>query len=345
MHIELFPVEKTCEQGCIHCPLARKNRNLTSATEIDKEVQESFSAIENAFFVRNVRYNLHTTSALHLLPALDHPELIHMSRFETGKEIRQIGNQKNFSDGVRNVLENKKIDPKIVGFSIVPLLPVISVKDTEIINDIIKEISSWYFIKPYKSIQVTIRSNLVDPALFKMFSPALFNADKIHLKKIMHEYTSLLKWKRRAPFYNDSLYYNEYIGKTGTQKLEISNRVIQMKKTKDDPDSYYDEAMEHYMMARVAPDFAIAPKGVMLMHSSLAINNPILWMSHTDFRSTLAKEMKRIKPSFPRMIKNTIRANSIIYQLTQKNKEGVVPQEVYMNTYEEWRPKFFPYFK
>jgi hypothetical protein len=343
MNIELFPAEKTCEQGCTHCPLARKDREFTSATEVDKEVQESFSVLEKALWRHSVPYDLHTTSSLHLFPSLKHPELIRMSRFETGKEIKEPGNQKYFSENIRGLLENYKINPKVIGFSVVPMYPVISNEDATVINQIIREISSWHFNKPYKSIQVTVRSNLIEPSLFKIVSPFLFDADKLHLKKIMHEYTSLTKWKTRAPFYKDYLYCSEYIGNAGSRKLEITNRVIMKKEIKDTPDAYYAQAVEHCAMARHLLDFAIAPKGIMLIHTSLAINNPILWVSHTDFRNTLGREMRKSKPSFRKMTRSIISANAVMYKHIQKYKkeDAIISHDMYMAFYEKNRPKYF----
>ena len=344
INIELFPAEKTCEQGCVHCPLARKDREFTSATEVHKEVQQSFSILENALWRDDVLYDLHTTSALQLFPVLKHPKLIRMSRFETGKEIRQEGNQRSFSENIRELLEKNSIDPKVIGFSVVPLYPVISEEDARVVSQIIKEVTAWHFSRAYKSIQVTLRSNLIEPGLFKMVSPFLFGADKLHLKKVMHEHTStLLKWKTKAPFYKDYLYCSEYIGSIGSRRLEITNRVIVKKEIKDTPDAYYAQAVEHCVIARRLLDFAIAPKGVMLIHTSLAINNPILWMSHTDFRKTLAREMKRPKPSFRQMTRNIISANAVMYKYIQKHtkKDAIISHDMYMAFYEENRKKYF----
>lgn len=85
--IEIMPVEKSCEQGCAHCPLSSKNKPVT-AQEIDPQVQTTFSQLEEYLQHHHQRYDMHFSSQLELFPLLQYPDLIDMVRFETSRQIR-----------------------------------------------------------------------------------------------------------------------------------------------------------------------------------------------------------------------------------------------------------------
>lgn len=346
MDIELFAAEKTCEQGCVRCPLARKERGFTKAVKIDKNVQQSFTLLEHALHVCNVNYNLHTTSALHLFPKIGFPELIQMARFETSRDIKINGNARKFSDSIQRVLTVNRVSPKTIGFSVVPNLPVVSPEDMDVIDAILREVSGWHFKRPNRSIDVTIRSNLINVSLFRLSSPRLLQADELLLRNTLKAHVQSVESKTKKPFYEQSqyfLYYNEYCGSFKKRKITISNRVIAHKKVGELAEVYYDQALDQYGCTKFILDIAIAPKGIMMMHTSLAINNPMLWVSHGEFKKILAQELKKQQPSFKKLIQNTISQNAVMYKLIQeKKKKGMtISHTDYMNLYEKWRSKFF----
>lgn len=81
-----------------------------------------------------------------------------------------------------------------------------------------------------------------------------------------------------------SLSYAEYfaeINKLG-HRIKVTKRVLANSENKIDKDFLIEQAIGS--LTRDTLHFALAPQGVMCNHSSVAINNPILWMSHETFQ-------------------------------------------------------------
>lgn len=344
MIIEIFPAEKSCEQGCTTCPLARKNRNIL-ATAIDSEVQKTFSYLEKVLKQKNTPYHLNFTSTFNLFPSLEHPELITMARFETNKDVVIQNNPEDFSNNIGQLLMRNAINPKIIGFSFVPTHPILTQDDSTVVKRIITEIAKWHFSKKYHSIQATVRSNLIGIDLFNEVKHQLFDSDKRYLKGVLPDGFKLNEWKRKAPFSEgeyEYLYYNHYGAKKGTQSIEISNRVISPKKMDDIHSVNSEQAQMLYPRTKENIHFAIAPKGVMFRHSSIWINNPILWVSHADFRSALGKELKKSNFSFLRFLQELFVFNTSLYQVILKHtqKGQIIPPRYFMDSFEKHRVQY-----
>lgn len=306
--------------------MARKDGEI-AVDVIDDKVQSVFSFIESVLNKYNIFYDLHSTATFNLFPKINHPRLINMSRFETRNDIGLGSNIENFSKNLQQILEKNELDPKIIGFSVVPQHPIISGYDAYIINSLSEEIASWYFKGArYKKIDVTVRSNLISRSLFNSVSNLLFEADETHLKKLIEDKGILLKKhdeeKLMLQFGKEKLYYNEYEGRIRTHRLIIKNRVIGNQKHDDLMQANIRMAEELYVRFRRDADIAIAPKGVMLQHSSLSINNPILWLSHYDFYQNLYLFTKKYKDNFSmrNFINEIVLQNIVIYKVINKGK-------------------------
>ncbi len=347
--IELFPSEKSCEQGCNICPMARHEKSVIGK-KVDQNVQETFSFLESVFKKQGYMYDMHFASAQDLFPVLAHPELIHMARFETNKSVRINGNAEHFSDGIKTILEKNHIDPKVIGFSVVPNHPVISKDDVNVVRNILHAVQSWYFTKEHRSIEVTLRSNLIPREIFDQNLSRFLPNDTHHLRRLGLEYESLLPKKKRYLFErgNGRVYVNEYISRIGTKKITLANRVIGVKKDTNIQKTNSDQAIRSIpWTSKYIFDFAIAPKGVMLMHSSLTINNPIMWMSHSDFRKSMVAALAEQKIfSLSKFFINIIYKNVILYnglmdykaKLKKEGKEDLaVTEKDFMDFFEEHR--------
>ncbi len=344
MNIELFPVEKSCEQGCITCPLARKDSDIIDK-KINDNVQETFTLLEHLLKEFQIPYNLHTTALENLFPTIAFPELIQMARFETSKNIYEPGVEQTFSAELRKLLKNRFINPPTLGISYVPKFPVLEDTDSAVLKRLLQEISSWYFREKNKTIEVTVRSNLIPIHLWRMIYQNLFQADKVCFGNVLKSCTSSFGYKRGfiISVDNGEMYYTLFEGTIDTNCISISNRVIGSPKGMNSTIENIDQALSLYPHNIGPLDIAIAPKGVMLMHTSLAINNPILWMSHAAFRYWLCKDSSNPRFSLLTFVQNIIRQNALIYELLHKHKSPNVriSQEEFMCEFERWRFRYF----
>lgn len=315
--IEIFAVAKSCDQGCPPCPLANKGTPVT-ATVVDTEVQQTFSILESALKDANARYDLHLSSTFDLIPVLNHPDLIHMARFTTNRSIRLEGNTQKFADDIKNTLAKYKINPKIIGYSIVPTSPVVSEVEINLIREINQAISAWYFKSQHREIQVTIRSNLIKSALYDEVLPKVFAADTTLVKSLVEEFTKDVEHACSVKDQPDGHYYSSrFKGAKKNRTITLNNRVITGKKL---PDTLKASIDQMYSLFPFSPydiqDYAIAPQGVMFVHSSLAIHNKIMWVSHKDFRDSLAEEIKGGKKfSSLRFIRKMMTENDIMARI------------------------------
>ncbi len=339
--IEIFAASKSCDQGCPPCPLANKGTPVT-ATVVDPEVQQTFSILESALKNASDRYDLHLSSTFNLIPVLNHPEIIKMTRFTTNKSIRLEGNTQKFADDIQNFLAQYKMTPKVIGYSIVPTSPVVSETEINLIRQINQAIAAWHFKSQYREIQVTLRSNLIKSELYDETLPQVFAADTALVKGLVEEFTKNVKHMALVKDQPDGRYYNSHL--KGTKKkrtISLNNRMITAKKL---PDTLKASIDQMYSLFPFSPydiqDYAIAPQGVMFVHSSLAIHNKIMWVSHKDFRDSLAEEIKGGKKfSSLRFIRKMMTENHTMAQIFTRRAKEVSNTETinFMESYEKCR--------
>lgn len=340
MNIEIYPAEKTCEQGCSIYPLARKER-LTAAASINEDVQNTFSLLEVLLKKNKVNYTLHYPAVFNLFPKLNYPELIEMARFETMKGF----DPKVYSSDLQRLLKDNRVKPKTLGFSIVPEFPIISEMEKGLLKETISELQSWHSLTRKRSMAVTIRSNLIPLLFLSKIKEKLIAVDNLYLKSLVKERPEIVHSRRGRLEYElpgGYVYWNECKGKTKSGNLDISNRVMGwIKLSKEEaPKIYFEQAVKQYNSVKYAKNIVIAPQGVMLMHTSLYINNPILWMSHYDFRSQLKSAWEKDEFSSVNLIKDLIQQNASMYNWSVNNKDDfqLLFKEDYQLLFYDYRP-------
>ena len=340
MHIEIFPAQKTCEQGCFACPLAKRD-SVSIETAIDGHVQETYSHLERVLSETGNRYDLHFPSRQELFPEVRFPRSVRKLRLETGRAISKEGNALVFSEGIRDIVRQRSLAPTTIGFSLVPEYPVLSLDDAHIARSIVQALSLWHIpgARQTATIEVTMRSNLIPVALFEKVAPELEAGDVLYLKSFMPGVEMIPEHTGRELFHTFSgsaLYFNEYTGKIRGRKFVASNRVISYAKPVEKKEAYVKQARTLYPRALHYLDFLIDPKGVMLMHTSSAINNPILWVSHGDFRRTIGRIRRDSLYSILLMAQNMIIQNMVMYEVAQ---DAGVPNAAVPHFFETYRQK------
>lgn len=344
MNIEFFSTAKSCEQGCSTCPMARKDEAVTDEG-VDPKVQQSFSLLERMLRRSKTHYDLHLGSSPRLFPKLKYPELMRKVRLETSKEVYSPEGQRQFTENVREVFESHKLDPKILGFSLVPRSPLVSNLEVEVIQNIFDSLAEWFYAKKYRTIDVTIRSNLIKQSLYRMVLPQLSETDNLYLKKLARDFGAPYKEVSEPSTDEDwaggDIYCSEYKSKFGTQRFTVSNRVITSRRTEDKEALNVEQIKFVYPRHPSYLGFAVAPRGIMLMHTSLTINNPICWVSHDDFRNILKKKVIGPHFSYVRLVQKTILQNLTMYRHTLKRKgDIVVTNDDYLQIFQHLRPNF-----
>lgn len=345
--IEIFPFEKSCAQGCSHCRMALKE-DTNYETHINSYVDYNTHLFTKYLHKHNTVYDIHYSTLLNggekSFPKIYNTKLIDMMRFDTGREIRDKDGPKNLSLAVNRLLQAKNVDPLCIGFSIVPKTPLIDTDDIKIIGETIGEVASWFFKKPNRRIEVTIRSNLIPSMNFDLAYPKMEETDKKILIPFIRnlcadrsQISSVYNFNKKSNISKDpDLYFSEHKLSALGGDILITNRMIRHNKHTDLPQTHLEQARNSVGVMYHTMNFAIAPQGIMLNHSSLSINNPILWIRHEEFEHLLMKRSKKPGFEFGEFGSNIIFENYVMYEYFYKYEK-----EIFNNTkLDGWRDVF-----
>ncbi len=340
--IEILPNPKSCERGCRHCNNARNNKVL-DFTGIDPNVQETFSLIESFLKKGNLEYTLGNNVPSMGTPINRFPELVKMMGFQTNEF--EIGKGLNiFSEKIRNILESTRIDPEVLYLNIENIF-LLNENSAMILEEYIIEFSKWYFKSENKTFNLLIDSDFPKGSKIDDTREALFNSDIKHLKSLAKKYSEKPLYGSENEIYVGSTYMTYYESTLGKNKILMSHRaILQAEKPKFDQlknynieqvRSYFPNNMENLF-------FFLAPHGVMFSHSTLNINNPILWLSNKDFRDSLTRMAKKETRDLflLNFVQEIINQNKEMYIYLQ-NEFGNLKNEVIMRFFEENRYEFF----
>lgn len=352
-NIEIMPTAKSCEQGCPQCPLARHNDHSADAiTKIDRKVQKTFTILEQFLKERDIMYDMHYSSRMDLFPKIQYPELLQMARFETSRSISNNGAQAEYSENIRKLLKKQKLLPTEICFSFVPKSPIINESEITVIQNTINEITTWYLSSNSKrKISCTIRSNFYPIKWMDQIIKDLKIYDKSNLNKAIGSIADNKKIRGKFKItiksdFQGHLYYSLLEKKIQENNIEISNRVIvhefdelKIEKKYDNMDFLMHQAME---VSCYSSGFLIDPAGVMMNHTSLAINNPILWLSHKDFHNIL-KSHAETQKTIREIIQEITVENLCMYEhIKRKYPKDKPTKSDYLFFFEKFRNEFKP---
>jgi hypothetical protein len=348
INIEIMPTEKSCEQGCPQCPMARHNSTEPKKAKlISRKVQKSFSLLECFLQKKQVKYDMHFASLMKLFPKIKHPDLLQMARFESERSINVEKNQPIYSDEIRKVINKQKLNPVEICFSYVPKSPIISHEESDIIKNIMSLISDWYLDDNMnKRLSCTIRSNFYPQKKFEQTVQELKKSDKLNLEGALDKFS-----KSKSKFeiseitdFQGSLYFSELTKKYKKNLLKITNRIIvhqiELSKIESDFNNKNFETHQAIHNSCLSAGFMIEPGGVMMNHTSLSINNPILWLSHKDFHNILARYHRK-NVSIKKMISELVIENCVMYDcLKRELPDYKFKKGEFMHFFENFREKF-----
>lgn len=302
--IEVFPAEKTCEQGCPPCSLAHRGQKTTNLL-IDINVQKSFNSFESFIEKRNYdKYRLYYAgpagdSSFGLFPKMNNHGLV----AELGSvNMSKVSSNTNIDDLVQETL--RKIEWSLTTFfsqkldvfrmTMVPENLYVGEFEKTLISRLAQEVFSRGLLADQGNFVFEIRSNLVPLKNLKRDLAQVELNNSMYLQSVAMDFWNKGEDKgfRGATTHftpdNGRISFSlaEYHVRTFQDyALTITNRVIANSETKIDKDFLLNQAK---WLLNNEMHFAIAPQGVMCYHTSTAINNPVLWMSHETFQREIA---------------------------------------------------------
>lgn len=287
MNIEIRSVDKNCERNCPHCTMARKGRDI-SYQEINDDVQKTFSFLENVIKNNKIKYCLvHGIPSAPMLKITSQKFLKRITFHSNESELSSI---RVFSNNIRLKLKNSFLKPDRISVLINPKTAPISETDAVLLKNLTKELSAWFFKSRNRSLGMMFDSDIfIDDSLDENIKQIL-SADKKLLFPLARENSinGLGVSEQKIPPLGKN-YCTSYLAKSGSNEISFTHRVIfqpsQKLHTNVDnlvsAESFYPKEANHV-------NLMITSRGVMLMHSTLNINNPIFWVNHNDFTESLS---------------------------------------------------------
>lgn len=315
--IELFPVDKSCPQGCPPCPLSKRPGKVL-ASEIDPNVDASFQMLEDIIAQQGKNYAFYFLGPgdrRSLMPSMSHARLVNEVAFAIDK-VHQRTDPKTLVDQFVGQAHTFLVDnfdhrPRKLRISIVPEKLFVQEKEYEILKLLIKGFQDVYGTKWKEGLALLfeIRSNLVPHTDLVASLEALKAGDRMYIERLMMEHRGSMEHGgymgsdysiHTSP--GSMMYYSKHHTQLdGHEPIDITNRVLAKPKGLEPvTKNYQAEATDELGLRKAYPDadaqFAIAPRGVMFFHASIRINNPLFWMSHEDFQKSLG--IRRSEPNF-----------------------------------------------
>lgn len=301
--VEVFPAEKTCDQGCPPCPLAHRGQKTTSLV-IDKNVQKSFRSWERFIENRKGKYRLYYAgptgeSSFGLFPRMRNHKLVrefgavNLSKVTSGTNVDDLVEETlRKVEWSVNTFFSQKLD--VFRMTMVPENLYAGEFEKTLIAKLAQEVFSRGLLADKGNFVFEIRSNLVPLKNLKRDLAQIELNNAMYLQSVATDFWNQGESKgfreattQYGPDNGEfSISFTEYYVRTFQDyALTVTNRVITNSETKIDKEFLLNQARG---LINNEMHFAIAPQGVMCHHTSSAINNPALWMSHETFQREIA---------------------------------------------------------
>jgi hypothetical protein len=301
MYIEVMTADKSCERACAHCPYARKDHTVENNGVVNTEVQKTFSVVEGILKIRNKRYFLF--NGVPSLPMLEikEPKLLSTVGFQSN-EVEISKGIDNFSNRVKELLKEKSIKPKNISFPVGMRRHLVNQQDVDFALSLISELRSWFLTSKGKSMSIMFDHDFgVKSDLSESFSQ-IYESDMLHLMEAVKSICSFPRYAMKQEHLLKSrerdvtVYHNQYWGRLASvgSIVQLDHRVISpiLIKEKGD-DALLKSIYSHIPPTDSRVSLLITPSGVMLGHATAIVNNPIIWVSHEDFRESFSRLGKR----------------------------------------------------
>ena len=314
MVLEVFPTTASCAAGCTHCPLSRR-LDKTPSQDIHPEVLTTVRLIADAAQEQkkpiDFVYAGHVdTLANHFIQMIERPRQVTQLRFGYDpKDARTFHKQTQALLQQINTLNDQAPDLALHEFAgtiypknkfrLTQAEKRFGVKTLKAMAGLTKvnKKKCVYTLELHanmiKSDEYAKKFSTFEPRNSKLFNelypqlhlfgkPGMFGKNFFLLSHMGHCYTSSMNLG--------------YFEKKFDKSIEVKTRFLTHAEYGND----WKERDKHIHQGKriIAENFghdvfSPTPEGVMIMHSSLHITNPVIWISHAEFRVALAASRGR----------------------------------------------------
>jgi hypothetical protein len=331
---EIFPTNASCAAGCNTCPLSKRPGEVKN-TSVNPDVLKSFRFFEKTIKSMNQPYDFLYAGSIdlfsdHLKEMISDPKLINlMGILFDPKDLRSFPKQAEiFKEQKDSILANfPGLSLNELVLTIYPKNPFrVSKKEQDFILRLFREMKDW---KSEDKIRLVIEmhANMINPNVFSKKIPFLERNDSQLYESIGRTFMA----KELPDLFQKVFYFTNWLGVSFnssfslgyfrsevTKSFNLKNRLItssQYPKEWTRHKINVEQAALLLLKDYIEPGFSFSPEGVMMQHSSVMVMNPVIWISHEEFRENIFYLMKDNVP----LTKDNLRAMSI--RLLKSNLE------------------------
>lgn len=314
IQLEVFPTTASCAAGCNHCPLSRR-LGADSSGDIHPEVLATSHLIAQAAAHEKKSLSLIYAGHIdslgdHFLKLIKNPRQVTELRFGYDpkdsrtyhQQVLVLQNQLRILNEYASPLELSSVSGTIYPKS--KFRP--NKAEQKLLTSTLKAMAELKRIHPKRtSFAIELHANMIPPKQFGKKFPTFQPGDIALFDRLYPQ----LRLFGKPMITQESFMIIENLGlcfagtltlagfdRKFTKNIEVKTRYI----TKTE---YADEIKEREKQIHQGKlilashsnldTFSPTPEGVMVMHSSQWVTNPVIWISHEEFREVVTDAMKQ----------------------------------------------------
>ncbi|MDB4984387.1 MAG: hypothetical protein JWM20_566 [Patescibacteria group bacterium] len=363
IEMEIFPTSQSCAAGCSLCPLSRRE-DVKNTGSTNPEVLASYKLFEEIMINLNISHGMVYAGPVQDMQSHISNLVSDFSRFKTlrygfdPKDAMSFAELLNVTKEQLLGLENHSKEFKLESIS-GTFYPKdafrMTKEESELIYDLLALMRELKIYTKKRIIEVEVHSNMVP---YKSFNKELMMIEarqsRIYnqvLYKILEtkDFPKLVQKKFTLMQYIAPIVYNSLLMDSFPSdrnlKMFVHGRMITIPRypkemSKKDINIHQANQLINSVKLDGIPSFSFTPEGIMFHHSSLYVNNPVIWVSHEEFRDLLkehgtstdalhAMELSILKQNleFLKAEKNYIAPAKSMKKFAAMRKELLVPVE------------------
>lgn len=312
MHLEIFPTNHSCPAGCKHCILSRRP-GAESNAPVNPEIVQSFKLLEKLLKSIDEPYEIIYAGPIqsfvnHLKELIGKPELVYALRCAFDPKEASLEKYNKYFEEQATVLHQEfpRLSLKEFSATLYPKNPFrVSEREKRFIVKLFESMTNLSCMKEKRTLKIELHANMIP---FKDFVKRMYkkrvNMFQQHDTQLFQDILDRIAIKTVPAMINQNFLFTNWIGLTFSsslglgffdekfdKNLYLENRIIGHAEYPSDWNQKQIALHQGKTLlgqkVLTNPVFSFAPEGVMIQHSSLYITNPVIWVSHEEFRKLL----------------------------------------------------------